>query len=108
MVATVHDLASDQRRSIRADYLVGADGARSRVRTVMGAKMQGDHAFGHNYNLIVRIPELAKTRPAQRAIMYWVVNPQAPGVLSPLDGDDVWAFGITAAARREGNIRRRA
>ncbi len=94
VVATVHDLASDQRRSIRANYLVGADGARSRVRTVMGAKMQGDHAFGHNYNLIVRIPELAKTRPAKRAIMYWVVNPQAPGVLSPLDGDDVWAFGI--------------
>ena len=26
--------------------------------------------------------------------MYWVVNPQAPGVLSPLDGNDVWAFGI--------------
>lgn len=92
--ATVHDLASDTRRTIHAEYLVGADGARSRVRSIMGAKMQGDHAFGHNYNLIVRIPELAKSAPAQRAIMYWVVNPEAPGVLSPLDGNDVWAFGI--------------
>ena len=26
--------------------------------------------------------------------MYWVVNPNGPGVLSPLDGNDVWAFGI--------------
>jgi 2-polyprenyl-6-methoxyphenol hydroxylase-like FAD-dependent oxidoreductase len=92
--ATVHDLESDTRRTIRADYLVGADGAHSRVRSIMGVRMQGDYAFAHNYNLIVSIPELAKSRPAQRAIMYWVVNPQAPSVLSPLDGNDVWAFGI--------------
>ena len=92
--ATVHDLASDTRRAIRADYLVGADGARSRVRTVMGTRMNGDHAFAHNYNLIVRIPELATSPPGRRAIMYWVVNAQAPSVLSPLDGNDVWAFGI--------------
>src|SRR5262245_42774069 len=54
VTATVREIASDTRSTIRADYLVGADGARSRVRAVMGAKMQGDHAFAHNYNLIVR------------------------------------------------------
>jgi 2-polyprenyl-6-methoxyphenol hydroxylase-like FAD-dependent oxidoreductase len=94
IVATIHELASGTRATIRADYLVGADGARSRVRAIMGVKMQGDHAFAHNYNLIVRIPELVHTPPARRAIMYWVVNPQAPGVLSPLDGHDIWAFGM--------------
>jgi hypothetical protein len=26
--------------------------------------------------------------------MYWTVNPESPGVLSPLDGGGVWAFGI--------------
>jgi len=92
--ATVRELATDTRRTIRADYLVGADGARSRVRELMGAKMNGDHAFAFNYNLIVRIPGLAQNPPARRAIMYWLVNPEAPGLLSPLDGDDVWAFGI--------------
>lgn len=92
--ATIRDLALDTHRTIRAHYLVGADGARSRVRSVMGAKMQGDHAFGHNYNLIVRIPELADAKPAHRAIMYWVVNPQAQGVLAPLEGKDIWAFGV--------------
>ncbi len=30
--------------------------------------------------------------------MYWVVSPDAPGVLAPLDGDDVWAFGILLPA----------
>jgi hypothetical protein len=56
--------------------------------------MEGDHAFLHNYNLILRIPELATHAPERRAIMYWIVNPESPGVLSPLDGVNVWAFGI--------------
>lgn len=92
--ATVRDLASSETRAIRAEYLVGADGARSRVRTVMGAKMQGEHAFALNCNFIVRIPELKRNPAAHRAIMYWVVNPRAPSVLAPFDGNDVWAFGI--------------
>jgi 2-polyprenyl-6-methoxyphenol hydroxylase-like FAD-dependent oxidoreductase len=94
VTATVRDVQSDGRWTIRADYLAGTDGARSHVRTIMGAQMTGDHAFALNYNLIVRIPELARSRPAPPAIMYWVVSPEAPGVLAPLDGDDVWAFGI--------------
>lgn len=94
VVANVRDLASNAPYTIRADYVVGADGARSEVRGAIGAKMSGDHAFGHNYNLIVRIPGL---KPSPPAIMYWLVNPESPAVLSPLDGVDVFAFGIQLA-----------
>jgi 2-polyprenyl-6-methoxyphenol hydroxylase-like FAD-dependent oxidoreductase len=92
VTATVRDLQTDARRAIRAQYLIGADGARSRVREIIGAKMQGEHAFALNYNLILRIPELDRTPPARRAIMYWLINPKSPGVLSPLDGNGEWAF----------------
>ena len=92
MTATVRDLATGTRRTIGAQYLVGADGARSRVREIIGAKMIGEHAFALNYNLILRIPELTKTPPARRAIMYWLINPNSPGVLGPLDGNGEWAF----------------
>jgi 2-polyprenyl-6-methoxyphenol hydroxylase-like FAD-dependent oxidoreductase len=94
VTVNVRDLASESPRSFQADYVVGADGARSQVRAAIGANMTGDHAFGHNYNLIVRIPGLKKTPPKPRAIMYWLVNPDSPGVLSPLDGNEVFAFGI--------------
>ena len=94
VTVNVRDLAGNAPRTFQAEYVVGADGARSQVRGAIGAKMTGDHAFGHNYNLIVRIPGLKVTPPKPRAIMYWLVNPESPGVLSPLDGNEVFAFGI--------------
>jgi len=94
VTATVSIAATSARQTIRAKYLVGADGARSRVREAIGARMEGDHAFAFNYNVILRIPELERTPPEHRAIMYWVVNPKSPAVLGPLDRDGRWAFGI--------------
>ena len=92
VTATVCDLTTGARRTLGAEYLVGADGARSRVREIIGAKMTGEHAFALNYNLILRIPELDAAPPTRRAIMYWLINPQSPGVLSPLDNNGEWAF----------------
>lgn len=94
VTATVEDVETTARQAVRAAFLVGADGARSTVRGVMGAVMEGDHAFGSNYNVILRIPELEANPPAPRAIMYWVVNPDSPGMLSPMDTGGLWAFSI--------------
>jgi 2-polyprenyl-6-methoxyphenol hydroxylase-like FAD-dependent oxidoreductase len=107
VTATVRDLDSGRHRSIRARYLVGADGAKSRVREVIGARMTGEHAFALNYNLILRIPDLDRAPPARRAIMYWLINRESPGVLSPLDCNGEWAFitrlapGVTAISDDE-------
>ncbi len=95
VVVTVSDAQAGAQDTIHAQYLVGADGARSRVRGAIGAHMEGNHALAFHYNVIVRIPELEHAPPAQRAIMYWLVNPSSPAVLSPLDRGGLWAFGIT-------------
>ena len=94
VTATVADAEGGASRVIRARYMIGADGARSTVRGLIGAKMEGQHAFALNYNLIVRIPELARTPPARRAIMYWLVNTRSPAVVGPMDRDGVWFYAI--------------
>lgn len=94
VVATLRDQESGASRNVQADFLVGADGARSRVRETIGAKMEGDHAFALNFNLILRIPALERDAPEPRAIMHWIVNPASPSVISPLDTDGLWAFNM--------------
>ena len=49
VVVTLRDLASGQELTIRAKYVVGCDGARSKVREAIGAVAQGsfaNHAWG--------------------------------------------------------------
>ena len=92
VVAEAVDLEDGSRRSIRARYLVGADGARSLVRKRLGIAMEGRHAYSHNYGVIYRSPGLTASHPQPPAIMYWLVNPDAPAITGPMDRDDVWYF----------------
>jgi hypothetical protein len=94
-VATVRNLTGGERFTVRCKYLVGADGARSRVRSIIGVRMQGEHAYALNHSVILRIPELLRTPPERRAIMYWIINPAAPAVMGPMDGEGRWYFMAT-------------
>ena len=49
VIVTLRDVATGSERSVRAKYVVGCDGARSRVREAIGAVPRGDfanHAWG--------------------------------------------------------------
>lgn len=80
-------------RTVRARYLVGADGARSALRAQMGVEMRGRGRLSENTVVVFRSPGLAGRVALPRAIMYWLVNPEVPSGMSPLDVDDVWTFG---------------
>ena len=110
VAARVRDVTDGKERIVRAKYLIGADGARSNVRSIMGAKMEGEHAYGINYSLIMRVPELVRTPPSRRAIMYWLINKETPAVMGPMDSER-WYFNVTLPAGDEepddATIRRR-
>lgn len=75
-----------------SDYLVGADGARSAVRTLIGARMEGEYGLSRNYNFVFHAPGLAEAHPHGPAIMYWQVNADYPSLIGPMDADDTWFF----------------
>ncbi len=77
---------------LRADYLVGADGSRSSVRGLIGARMEGQHAYARNYNLVIRSPALREAMSGERSIMHWLLAPGAAGIAGPMDLGDTWYF----------------
>jgi 2-polyprenyl-6-methoxyphenol hydroxylase-like FAD-dependent oxidoreductase len=95
VVAQVLDLATGAVKRIECDYLIGADGARSRVRELIGAQMQGVRGLSRNLNVIVRAPGLAQAHAHGPATMYWQVNAEVPSIIGPMDRNDIWYFGPT-------------
>lgn len=96
VAAEVVDLASGASERVSCAYLVGADGARSTVRKQLGIAMHGQHAFARNVGWVIRAPGLARMHRLGEAVMYWIVNPDVPSIIGPMDRDDLWFFGLLA------------
>lgn len=93
--------ASGDVHTIESDYVVGADGSRSVVRGALGARYEGAPGGRPNVNITFRSRELVDLVPPRHAIHHWVLNPEAPGVVGPLDLDGTWwaiATGLASIA----------
>lgn len=88
----LRDVRDGAERTVSATYLVGADGARSVIRDLIGATMSGRYGLSRNYNIVFRAPGLADVHHHGPATMYWQVNPAVPSLIGPMDEDDVWFF----------------
>ena len=84
--------------SIRARYLVGADGARSQVRRKLGfgwvgdAAIQRDFMGGRMFAIYMRAPDFYKVSPHGAAWMYVAFNPERRAYMAAVDGRGEFAF----------------
>jgi 2-polyprenyl-6-methoxyphenol hydroxylase-like FAD-dependent oxidoreductase len=84
--------------SVRARYLVGADGARSAVRQALGISYSGatgvQRAFmgGRMFAVYLRAPGFYEQLPHDRAWMYVSVNPERRVFMASVDGRGEFAF----------------
>jgi len=58
VTAELHDLETGQRETIKADYLVGCDGATSTIRGKLDIALQGQGILGYPLHLYFRAPDL--------------------------------------------------
>lgn len=98
VVVRVRDVEANSETTIRAAYVIGADGARSRVRDAIGATMEGTYGLSRNYNIIFRAPGLADAHPHGPGIMYVQLNGDVPSLIGPMDQNDLWYFMPTGLA----------
>ncbi len=95
--AEVVSTATGAASGIAARYMIAADGARSLTRKLLDISMTGQHAYAQNFNLVLRCPRLGQLHGQHPAIMYWLVNPDAPAVMGPMDRGDTWYFMMALA-----------
>jgi len=75
-----------------ASYLIGADGARSGVRDLVGAKMEGRYGLARAYNIIFRAPGMAEAHGHGPAAIYWQIGRDGFSAIGPMDRNDTWFF----------------
>lgn len=93
---------SGDQRTVFARWVVGADGPRSVVREAMGARYEGAAAGRQNVNITFRSTQLAAQIPHPSSIHYWVLNPESPGVVGPLDLAGTWWAISTGTSQVDG------
>lgn len=92
VASKIRNLETGGEIEFESRYLVGADGARSAIRDVIGATMEGTYGLSKSYNIVFRAPGLAAAHSHGPGIMYWQINPEVPGLIGPMDKDDLWYF----------------
>jgi 2-polyprenyl-6-methoxyphenol hydroxylase-like FAD-dependent oxidoreductase len=85
-------------QTISAQYLVGADGARSLVRRILGVSYMGEHGQqrdffgGRMYAVYLRCPHFYEATKQEPAWMNWTFNQERRAFMAAVDGRGEFAF----------------
>lgn len=93
VTARLLERTSNAERLVRADYVVGADGAYSTVRGQLGISMRGQEHISRELNILFDA-DLWNALGDVRAVLYQVRNPRlpAPCLLRNVDGGRRWSL----------------
>ncbi|GHK02835.1 hypothetical protein SY2F82_46320 [Streptomyces sp. Y2F8-2] len=92
VTAVIRDRGTDERYTVRADYLVAADGPRSPVRRRLGIGQTGPGDLFANVSVTFRSKLLADVVGDRRFICCYLTDPEADGALLPVDNKEHWVF----------------
>ncbi|MDH2387895.1 FAD-dependent monooxygenase [Streptomyces sp. HNM0663] len=92
VTALVRDRAAEERYTVRADYVVAADGPRSPVRSRLGIAQSGPGELFANVSVTFRSSRLADAVGDRRFICCYLTGSEADGALLPVDNKEHWVF----------------
>jgi len=100
--AELEAVESGERETVRVRYLVGCDGAASRVREVLGIQMQGKPVLTSTTNVIFRCPDLVKMHDKGKAYRHIFVGPEGTfATIVAINGRDQWRLSIIGNADKK-------
>jgi putative polyketide hydroxylase len=100
VTVALRERASGAETTVRADYLVGADGAHSRVRDGLGIVMDGPAHLAEHLTALFEAP-LREVVGDRRYGIYFVQHAEAGGVFVPNGASNRWLYGRAWQPERE-------
>ena len=91
-VLTLRDVSSGETVEVAAEYVIAADGAKSRIRTSLGIEHTGLDGLIEGVMTEFHAP-LWKLMGEHRHGVYAITDPEGAGILVPAGPDDRWLFG---------------
>lgn len=76
VTATIKDRLSGEEYQIRAKYMIGADGARSKVVEQLGLPLAGEMGLSGSMNILFDA-DLTKYAAHRPSVLYWILQPGA-------------------------------
>ena len=95
-VLTLREVSSGQSFEMAAEYVIAADGAKSRIRTSLGIQYTGLDGLIEGVMAEVHAP-LWELMGDYRHGVYAITDPEGAGILAPAGPDDRWLFGCELA-----------
>jgi putative polyketide hydroxylase len=92
VTAEIRDVATGRTSTVRARYVIGADGAHSAIRARLGIRMEGPEQLSTHTTVLFRAP-LWEVAGDRRYGLYAITDPAGAGVLVPSGRGDRWLFG---------------
>ncbi|MFE5734136.1 FAD-dependent oxidoreductase [Streptomyces sp. NPDC056528] len=92
VTAQVKSRETGEHTTIRADYLIAADGPRSPVRERLGIGQNGPGDLFHNVSVTFTSRGLADVVGDRHFIVCYLTDPGADGALLPVDNRERWVF----------------
>jgi 2-polyprenyl-6-methoxyphenol hydroxylase-like FAD-dependent oxidoreductase len=92
VTAVLRDVASGRTGLVRSRFVVGADGAHSTVRDLLGIRMTGSDRLVDHRTVLFRAP-LWDVVADRRYGLYVITHPDAEGIFVPAGSGDRWLYG---------------
>lgn len=101
VLATVRDVRSDETREVLTDYLIGCDGAGSKVRESVGIAMTGNPVLTQTTNVVFRAENLERLFDVAPAYRFILIGPHGTWcTLVAINGRDEWRFSFIGEASK--------
>jgi putative polyketide hydroxylase len=93
VTAIVTDRTTGAQQTVRADYLVAADGAASPIRNVLGITRSGRGTLGHHISIYFSA-DLGDLVQGREFVLCQVENAEVRGLFIAINNRDLWLFSI--------------